>query len=574
MATTPSVAGPEARSWSRVRRVGLVWAGAAIVAFTALALLVGIPGQPEGPLLSVALQQRVQIALLAVVALGALLAVRRPAIGGATMVLAAAALGVLAAFQYRPEAAFLTFAAFLVPGVLQMLAAWARGHRRAWLLVLTAGLAGLLALGGVAAWSAYEYAYGPTHPESTTPAPPPGPVRWLWAGAVTDAGARVTVRLREPATRVRLLVSPAADLEGARALGPAASGDGGRSWSFRVRGLAPARRHHYAAEVDGVPDRLRGTFRTMPRGAGDVLVAFAACARARSNGAVFDAIRAMRPDLYVTTGDLFYGDISRNDPDLFREQYDGALGQPAQGALARTAASAYMWDDHDYGPDGGDASSPSREAALTVYRELVPHHPLTLDRGTGPVAQAFTLGRVRMLVADLRSQRTPSGPGGTILGRAQREWLIREIRAARGRYPLVVLVSSVPWIGPARRGADGWAGYPAERREIADAVARSGVSLVMLAGDAHMVAIDDGSHSDYSASRSGGFPVAHAGALDRHGGVKGGPYSEGAVPGSGPFGTMRVRDRGGTRIEVELSGWNWRGERLMSLRVTVPAPAR
>src|SRR5690606_6078407 len=95
----------------------------------------------------------------------------------------------------------------------------------------------------------------------------------------------------------------------------------------------------------------------------------------------------------------------------------------------------------------------------------------------------------------------------------------------------------------------------------------------MLSGDAHMVAIDDGSHTDYrtpapdgTAARGGeagldaagaggaGFPLLHAAALDRPGSVKGGPYSEGAYPGPGQFGTLTVRDEGGPTVQVELAG--------------------
>jgi hypothetical protein len=44
----------------------------------------------------------------------------------------------------------------------------------------------------------------------------------------------------------------------------------------------------------------------------------------------------------------------------------------------------------------------------------------------------------------------------------------------------------------------------------------------MISGDAHMVAIDDGTNSDYADGGGGGFPVFHAGALDRSSSVKGG----------------------------------------------------
>ena len=82
----------------------------------------------------------------------------------------------------------------------------------------------------------------------------------------------------------------------------------------------------------------------------------------------------------------------------------------------------------------------------------------------------------------------------------------------------------------------------------------------MVSGDSHMVAIDDGSNTDYSTTGNASFPLLQAAALDRPGSVKGGPYSEGAFPGGGQFGLIEVIDTGGTTIEVRLSGLNWAGE--------------
>ena len=149
-----------------------------------------------------------------------------------------------------------------------------------------------------------------------------------------------------------------------------------------------------------------------------------------------------------------------------------------------------------------------------------------------------------------------------MLGERQKAWLKRELLRARSANQLALWVSSVPWI--ASEGSDSWAGYPRERRELADFVARSAIrNLLMVAGDAHMVAIDDGRNNRSAAVGGRGFPVMHAAALDRRGGVKGGPFSEGVFPGSGQFGTITVRDHGGRTVSVTLAGWNYRGERLV-----------
>ncbi len=111
-----------------------------------------------------------------------------------------------------------------------------------------------------------------------------------------------------------------------------------------------------------------------------------------------------------------------------------------------------------------------------------------------------------------------------------------------------------------------------ERRLIADALSVAGVdNLVMISGDAHMVSIDDGLNSGYSSDGSPGFPVLHAAALDRPGSMKGGPYSHGAIAGSGQFGRIEIDDDGGDVVTVRLSAHNWEGEELLSYQFDVEA---
>jgi phosphodiesterase/alkaline phosphatase D-like protein len=345
---------------------------------------------------------------------------------------------------------------------------------------------------------------------------------------------------------------------------------------FAVTGLAPATGYHYAVEVGGALDLVRaGEFGTFGEGAWDFVLTSASCARIGSNGAVFDAMREIDPDLFVMYGDLFYGDVATNDRDRFRELYDGIQDEPGPAAFYRTVPWDYVWDDHDYGPNDADSTSDSRPAAQTVYREVVPHPPL-VRTGQQPIHHAFTIGRARVIVTDLRSERSPKedpdGPLKTMLGQDQLDWFLDELAAADEVYPLIIWVNSVPWIADAEDGADHWGGYAHERRLIADFVADNGIDgLLVLAGDAHMVAIDDGSNSDYSSTGSGsGFPVLQAAALDRPGSDKGGPYSHGAFPGPGRFGVVEVSDDVDS-LTVTLRGTTWDGVELTSYRYTIDA---
>ena len=322
--------------------------------------------------------------------------------------------------------------------------------------------------------------------------------------------------------------------------------------------------HGYRIVVDGQADEGRGfgTFTTPVDGPMSFTVTAGSCAMTGSNGAVYDAMRAEDPILDLMTGDLHYSNITSTDPTAFIDAYGWALSTPAQSALARQVPFAYVWDDHDYGPNDADASSPSRSAVRDAYRRAAPHYDVL--PGDEAIYQAFTIGRVRFVITDARSEHTAD----SLLGERQTAWLLDELRTASATHAAVVWVNSVPWVGPAADGADGWAGHAEERAMISEAIARSGIdNLVMVSGDAHMVAIDDGTNTDYSVTGGAGFPLLHAAALDRPGNVKGGPYSEGAFPGGGQYGVLEVVDDGGPTVELVLSGRTWDGRTLVSLTV-------
>ncbi len=59
--------------------------------------------------------------------------------------------------------------------------------------------------------------------------------------------------------------------------------------------------------------------------------------------------------------------------------------------MFRSTAMAYMYDDHDFGPDDADATHPGKEAAKLIYHQAFPHYPLHFDKITdGPLFQVIT----------------------------------------------------------------------------------------------------------------------------------------------------------------------------------------
>lgn len=430
--------------------------------------------------------------------------------------------------------------------------------------------------------------------------------RGPWAGAVTDSSARVIGKLSVPADGAWLEIAENSEFAPVRrvpaaALPPASQPEMAH---FAIDGLRPNTRYHYRfrspaerpAEKD---DRSNGTFTTFPVAGqpASFRFAFAACAGTGSTHRVFRMIRQQAPLFYLQTGDLHYENIAWNHRETFRAAFDSVLGSFAQRALYAAVPIAYTWDDHDFGPNGSDRHSPGRPAARATYREYVPHYPLAWDEerktatrapaaatadqpGDGPIAQAFTVGRARFIVLDTRSERDHEklrdGPGKTMLGAWQKEWLKRELLAANGRFPLIFIVSSVSWVSNETRSRDNWGRYATERAELCDWMVEQNIrGVCFLSGDAHMLAADDGRNNNYAKNGGPNFPALQAAPLDRSGSVKGGPWSvTPALPedGEGQFGLVDVADHG-TRIDVLFRGMNHEGREKLRLAFSVPAEA-
>jgi len=345
---------------------------------------------------------------------------------------------------------------------------------------------------------------------------------------------------------------------------------------FHIDGLQPGTEYLYGFGAKAGSVEAAGRFRTFPDGAASFRFVFASCARTGSEHEVFNTILRCDPLFFLHVGDLHYRNIDRNDRALFQQAYSEVFGSNVQRTLYANVPLIYVWDDHDFGPNNSDRFAPGRIASRLTYQECVPHYPLAFGTGDVPICHAFSIGRVRFVMTDLRSERSPAkssdGPEKTMLGWAQKEWFKRELLSAKSSFALIFWVSSVPWTGKSHRGDDGWAAFPIERQEIADFIKANGIrNLCILCGDAHMLGADDGRNGDFASDGGAPVPSLQAAPLDRPASFKGGPYSHGHyLPkrGEGCFGYVEVHDNG-REISVLFTGRNHRDEKRVILGFTV-----
>ena len=544
----------DAATW--LRRAAFILAIATVLAAAAARHYGWLDYRPGGA----AFTGPVRLAFLGVFIVGSLIAIRWEIVGGIIAFFSAAALIAFAYKQLEPTHATVVVAALAVPGLLWVIVDLNDQPTPKALLGIAAAVVAV-GLGLYTGSTVYNSIWGPTHPESRVTELPESPTMWMWSGSVTTSGGEVRVKADRPSSSIELVVAPTADLDNAETLRPiSVSNDVA---IFQITNRDAEQQVFYAPRIDGKTDEERiGSFRTFPNADATFTVTVGACARVGSNGAVFDAIARHDPLLHLVIGDLHYGDIPDNDFARYADVLDYTLTRPAQAALYQHTPIAYVWDDHDYGANDSNAGSPSRIAAMEAYRTYVPSYELAGP--DEPVYQAFTIGRVRFILTDARAGRLL---GSDMWGPAQSQWFANELTESADTHAAVVWVNPVPWIAAASDGADHWGGYAQQRTEIADLIASHSIdNLVMVAGDAHMVAIDDGANTDYSTTGGAAFPLIHVAALDRPGGTKGGPYSEGTFPGGGQYATVSITDRG-DNILIDLAGHTWDGEILTALAV-------
>jgi len=248
----------------------------------------------------------------------------------------------------------------------------------------------------------------------------------------------------------------------------------------------------------------------------------------------YEAIRQARPDFFLHSGDLIYGDgpILAEAPqpdgrvwknvtnervarvaesiDDFRARFQYNLEDEHVRALAAECPIVAQWDDHETHDNWWpgeqlddprytrvrDASTLSAWARQAVF-EWTPISGASIHRVIhyGPLLD--------VVVVDLRSYRTPNdanrGDTGAMLGPAQAAWLVDTLAGSRARWKLVACdqpLSLVITDGPHDERQEGFAngdGPPLGReRELAGVLAelqrRRVANVVWVTADVHYAA--------------------------------------------------------------------------------------
>ncbi len=371
------------------------------------------------------------------------------------------------------------------------------------ILVVVVGLAGCLATG--AEKEPVSVAHSPS--------------LLVTVGDVTDSTAVLWVRGNSPGVvtvrfgpggvealrTTQALVTPGTDFTDKVLLGPLASGT------------------RYRYHVMQGPEEVDGEFVTAPPPDQAAPVRFSwsgdlgsrlHCRHVSDGYPIFRTLARFAGGFFLFVGDTIYADHVCQGSDRvpgygfvaesvqdFRAKHRYNRSDAGVQEFFRRVSVYAIWDDHEVRNDFSGMSEPLMPIGRQAFLDYFPILPPPEEPGR--LYRSFRWGSLlELFILDTRQYRSPNtevdGPAKTMLGAAQRRWLIQSVTSSRAAWKIVV--SSVSLSIPAPRAAsDAWSsagllgltlenatGFATERDAILRDLRLGGVkNLVFIAADAH-----------------------------------------------------------------------------------------
>ena len=183
---------------------------------------------------------------------------------------------------------------------------------------------------------------------------------------------------------------------------------------------------------------------------------------------------------------VYFREPEWTSPEGMSARYRAYRQLPALQRLWRSTAHVAIWDDHDYGPNDGDASFVMKGAALETFRRYWPNP----TQGLPGVPGIFT--KVRVADADFfllddrwyrYPNRYPNVPEKALLGAQQLEWLKQALLTSSATFKVVAMGTQF-WNRVSR--FETWQNYPDEQQKLRDWLREQRIAgVVFLSGDRH-----------------------------------------------------------------------------------------
>ena len=233
----------------------------------------------------------------------------------------------------------------------------------------------------------------------------------------------------------------------------------------------------------------------------DFTIAFGSCNKQYETNILWKEILKNNPNLWIWGGDNIYAD-TKNMRKMKRD-YTTQSNQKDYKALVKNIPILATWDDHDYGVNDGGVEFTHKKEAQQLFLDFLDVDAQSKRRKREGIYHSEVIntpkGSIKVIILDTRYFRTamtraklkdkkryvPNSYGeGTILGKAQWNWLNAELTSSKADFNIIV--SSIQFLS-AEHGFEKWANFPHEVDQLKKVITNSKAkNVVLLSGDRHI----------------------------------------------------------------------------------------
>ena len=229
-------------------------------------------------------------------------------------------------------------------------------------------------------------------------------------------------------------------------------------------------------------------------------VAFGSCDDQKIKNELWPAIDENHPSVWIWGGDNVYSDTS--DMHFLKNNYDIQKQDSDYLKFIKDKIVLGTWDDHDFGVNDGGEEYPFKRKSQQLLLDFLGTSKKAPERKRDGIYTAKTIvvdgNKVKIIVLDSRFFRTaltkandskkrfqPNKYGeGTLLGKAQWNWLKKELRNSDAQFN--VIVSSIQFLSD-KHGFEAWGNFPHEIEKLEQLIiSTKAQGTFIISGDRHI----------------------------------------------------------------------------------------
>jgi alkaline phosphatase D len=235
----------------------------------------------------------------------------------------------------------------------------------------------------------------------------------------------------------------------------------------------------------------------------EFIIAFGSCDNQEIKNKVWNEILKNNPDIFIWEGDVIYSDTE--DMPLMLKNYNKQKNDSVYLNFTRKVEILSTWDDHDFGANDAGEEYPMKNTSQQLFLDFFDVKPDDVRRKRKGVyySKDYTIGNnsIRIILLDTRYFRSKLTPDhetkkrykpnkygeGTMLGKAQWEWLKKELYSSKADYNIIA--SSIQFLS-CEHGFESWGNMPHEVKKLENLITGSKAKgVIILSGDRHIAEI-------------------------------------------------------------------------------------